>query len=221
MYRIDTPIPLGDFTERYLRGNQPVHFGSFLTEDWPARSLWCHPLRSINFSFLYERYGDSMVTAVDCCEREFNDMKRLSMRFSDFLQYWQYHNQGTLKSSCEASQDHSQGTFMPSFKASLETQSSSSVDVPMQQAKGSGALVSQRLQASMTQAERILYVKDWHLFQEYPEDARLYTVPPYFQDDWLNMFCLQSSSLNNQDYRFVYMGVNGSWTPLHADVYRY
>ena len=33
----------------------------------------------------------------------------------------------------------------------------------------------------------------------------------------MNEYWLQE---NNDDYRFVYMGGDGTFTPLHADVYR-
>ncbi|GFV76077.1 2-oxoglutarate and iron-dependent oxygenase JMJD4 [Trichonephila clavipes] len=42
-----------------------------------------------------------------------------------------------------------------------------------------------------------------------------YDRPKYFQSDWLNEFC----ETQNDDYKFVYMGPKGTWTPLHADVY--
>lgn len=63
--------------------------------------------------------------------------------------------------------------------------------------------------------EELLYLKDWHLQQE-EGDAQFYKVPVFFQSDWLNEYLLESKK---QDYRFVYMGPKGSWTPFHSDVY--
>ncbi|KAG5035641.1 hypothetical protein JHK87_010551 [Glycine soja] len=75
------------------------------------------------------------------------------------------------------------------------------------------------------------YLKDWHFVKEYPEYVA-YITPMFFCDDWLNLyldnFRIHIDSGTQQpdeeiccsDYRFVYMGVKGSWTPLHADVFR-
>ncbi|KAJ6811101.1 jmjC domain-containing protein 4 isoform X1 [Iris pallida] len=79
--------------------------------------------------------------------------------------------------------------------------------------------------------QSLLYLKDWHFVKEYPEYVA-YTTPPFFVDDWLNLYLdshhmHQDSDVhhdNNEikcsDYRFVYMGAKGTWTPLHADVFR-
>ncbi|KDP31061.1 hypothetical protein JCGZ_11437 [Jatropha curcas] len=77
----------------------------------------------------------------------------------------------------------------------------------------------------------LLYLKDWHFVKEYPEYVA-YRTPIYFSDDWLNLYldhhCIHKDPVTYQDnneiccsdYRFVYMGAKGSWTPLHADVFR-
>jgi len=63
--------------------------------------------------------------------------------------------------------------------------------------------------------ERLLYLKDWHL--QRATDEPFYEVPFYFSSDWLNEYF---DYLNTDDYRFVYIGVKGSWTPFHVDVFR-
>ena len=40
-------------------------------------------------------------------------------------------------------------------------------------------------------------------------------TPVYFADDWLNEY---TDATGVQDYRFVYLGVEGTQTPLHHDV---
>ncbi|KAJ1528812.1 hypothetical protein ONE63_007189 [Megalurothrips usitatus] len=62
-----------------------------------------------------------------------------------------------------------------------------------------------------------LYLKDWHLTRDYP-NAHVYRVLKYFSCDWLNEYFSSRSDLND-DYRFVYIGPKGSWTPFHADVF--
>ncbi|KAL7222807.1 hypothetical protein ACSBR1_024497 [Camellia fascicularis] len=80
-------------------------------------------------------------------------------------------------------------------------------------------------------AKSPLYLKDWHFVKEYPEYLA-YTTPPFFQDDWLNLYLdkyrmhkdpdtyQEKNEISCSDYRFVYMGAKGTWTPLHADVFR-
>ncbi|KAH6555720.1 hypothetical protein KP509_1Z233200 [Ceratopteris richardii] len=65
--------------------------------------------------------------------------------------------------------------------------------------------------------------------KDYPE-YHPYDTPLFFMDDWLNTFLdrhqLHPSTAEMEtveclsDYRFVYMGPKGTWTPLHADVFR-
>ncbi|KAE8595503.1 hypothetical protein XENTR_v10015768 [Xenopus tropicalis] len=61
-----------------------------------------------------------------------------------------------------------------------------------------------------------LYLKDWHMRREFPEQ-NVYETPEYFASDWLNEYW---DAIDGDDYRFVYMGPKGSWTPFHADVFR-
>ncbi|KAL1491713.1 hypothetical protein ABEB36_012270 [Hypothenemus hampei] len=63
--------------------------------------------------------------------------------------------------------------------------------------------------------ETVYYLKDWHLKLQCKND-NFYEVPIYFASDWLNEYFIQC---RNDDYRFVYMGKQGSWTPLHTDVF--
>ena len=87
--------------------------------------------------------------------------------------------------------------------------------------------------------ESNLYLKDWHLARELSmlDDEsmssavdRLYTVPPYFSNDWLNDYCLRpragstgddADEFGNatSDYRFAYIGPEGSQTLNHYDVF--
>ncbi|KAJ2551845.1 hypothetical protein EV175_003538 [Coemansia sp. RSA 1933] len=60
-----------------------------------------------------------------------------------------------------------------------------------------------------------LYCKDFHLAQ-HGAGYRAYEVPQALSDDWLNM---ASDITATDDYRFCYMGGNGTWTPFHRDVF--
>ncbi|KAJ2384333.1 hypothetical protein GGI23_006953 [Coemansia sp. RSA 2559] len=58
-----------------------------------------------------------------------------------------------------------------------------------------------------------MYCKDFHLAQHAYE---AYRAPPHMSDDWLNLFC---DLHPGDDYRFCYMGGDGTWTPFHRDVF--
>ncbi|CAG9853749.1 unnamed protein product [Phyllotreta striolata] len=59
------------------------------------------------------------------------------------------------------------------------------------------------------------YVKNWHLKLNHTDD-NFYEVPIFFASDWLNEFYIENTS---DDYRFVYMGSDKTWTPFHVDVF--
>ncbi|XP_048238027.1 2-oxoglutarate and iron-dependent oxygenase JMJD4-like isoform X2 [Haliotis rufescens] len=71
---------------------------------------------------------------------------------------------------------------------------------------------------TVTPEEKCFYLKDWHFNREFPE-YKAYTTPVYFRSDWLNEFW-DTRTDEGDDYQFVYIGPKGSWTPLHADVFR-
>ncbi|CAH8447779.1 unnamed protein product [Schistosoma rodhaini] len=66
--------------------------------------------------------------------------------------------------------------------------------------------------------DRILYLKDWHYFKKSSENS-WFTLPEYFSSDWLNEFWSLRNDLSD-DFKFLYVGSHGTWTPFHADVYR-
>ncbi|XP_076063690.1 jumonji domain containing 4 [Oratosquilla oratoria] len=66
--------------------------------------------------------------------------------------------------------------------------------------------------------DKCLYLKDWHFVRAFP-DYDAYRTPEYFASDWLNEFWEHRKDVQD-DYRFVYIGPKGSWTPFHADVFR-
>uniref|UniRef100_A0A915JDK5 Jumonji domain-containing protein 4 n=1 Tax=Romanomermis culicivorax TaxID=13658 RepID=A0A915JDK5_ROMCU len=59
-------------------------------------------------------------------------------------------------------------------------------------------------------AQSLLYLKDWHFQSQYPEYSA-YETPLYFQSDWLNEYCDHKRHSIEKDYRFVYIGQQGTW----------
>lgn len=66
--------------------------------------------------------------------------------------------------------------------------------------------------------EKCLYLKDWH-FKRYFPDYEAYKTSIFFRSDWMNEYWDMRND-SDDDYRFVYMGPKGTWTPFHADVFR-
>ncbi|KAG0318973.1 JmjC domain-containing protein 4 [Dissophora globulifera] len=71
---------------------------------------------------------------------------------------------------------------------------------------------------SLANAPSRTYLKDLHFVQTFPEYGA-YETPDIFRDDWMNEFWTRRSDMDD-DYRFVYCGGDGTFTPFHADVYR-
>ena len=66
----------------------------------------------------------------------------------------------------------------------------------------------------------IKYLKDWHFYLETRHSYSAYRTPPYFCSDWLNEWWEEREDRERpSDYRFVYIGPKGSWTPFHSDVF--
>ena len=81
------------------------------------------------------------------------------------------------------------------------------------------------------------YLKDWHFHRLVRDRYTAYTTPKFFSSDWLNEWWeirgkeeialeqknagenSERSEIDGNDYRFVYIGPRGSWTPLHCDVF--
>ncbi|XP_021569884.1 jmjC domain-containing protein 4 [Carlito syrichta] len=72
------------------------------------------------------------------------------------------------------------------------------------------------IQGDCSSPRGCLYLKDWHLCRDSPADD-VFTLPVYFSSDWLNEFW---DTLGVDDYRFVYAGPTGTWSPFHADIFR-
>ncbi|KAF9158726.1 JmjC domain-containing protein 4 [Mortierella sp. AD011] len=71
---------------------------------------------------------------------------------------------------------------------------------------------------SMANTPSRTYLKDFHFVRTFPRyDA--YETPDIFRDDWMNEFWTRRMDMDD-DYRFVYCGGDGTFTPFHADVYR-
>ncbi|XP_045854811.1 2-oxoglutarate and iron-dependent oxygenase JMJD4 isoform X2 [Meles meles] len=75
---------------------------------------------------------------------------------------------------------------------------------------------AEHIESGYSSPRGCLYLKDWHLCRDSSVED-VFTLPVYFSSDWLNEYW---DALDVDDYRFVYMGPAGSWSPFHADIFR-
>ncbi|CAI4228892.1 unnamed protein product [Auanema sp. JU1783] len=63
-----------------------------------------------------------------------------------------------------------------------------------------------------------LYLKDWHFQKKFGTQS--YHLPPFLRTDWVNSEHWTNDETNafRGDYRFLYFGWEGTWTPFHSDV---
>ncbi|KAL3120319.1 hypothetical protein niasHT_001132 [Heterodera trifolii] len=70
--------------------------------------------------------------------------------------------------------------------------------------------------------DKVAYLKDWHFQNSHSEESDLYELPAFLRFDWANYerwtVTDQQQNPFGGDYRFVYFGTKGSWTPFHSDV---
>ena len=191
------------FLQRYMRPNLPVMVTG-LTDGWRATRDWVSVTsdgsRVVDMRAMSEAFGAAEVLVVDCDEALDTDLAREQMRFDRYADWWRARDDPSPRASPDAP---------PRDRPNAK-----------------------------------LYVKDWSMASDFP-DYRAYVTPPHFADDWLNAYwderaqSAAASSARHPErdpesadpdpdpdpdgggtHRFVYCGVEGTWTPLHADVLR-
>ncbi|KAF5825640.1 hypothetical protein DUNSADRAFT_7886 [Dunaliella salina] len=202
-----------EFVCCYMEPNRPVLIQGAM-EGWRARKEWVHEDGSPNINALERIVGDTMVCVTDTRQQQDGCGEVKEMRLAEYLAWWRARHEG--QGGCGHRPDHQQ---------------------PPQQQRGASK-THMAPQGSCEQAERKphYYLKDWHFCSVAPPDYKAYEVPCYFSSDWLNAYydalgeaqnrkaddqgVSASKGTSTADYRFVYLGPAGSWTPLHSDVLR-
>ncbi|PKA64597.1 F-box protein [Apostasia shenzhenica] len=197
-------LSYGDFVERYVKRNLPVVLTGLMT-GWRASADWVTADGRPNLRFFADHFGKSMVQVISGLQPSLRflpprviDCKVAECNKRDFT-------------------DQKRVEMLVSEYIKYWLSISSTEDNDISNCSSS--------------TESLLYLKDWHFVQEYP-DYVAYRTPSFFLNDWLNLYleshCLHrdpdinqdKNEMNCADYRFVYMGPKGTWTPLHADVFR-
>lgn len=175
--------------------------------------LWFTPLLEViincakpDLNYLEKNFSSAKINVTQCNKREFNTQPCYESVFGDFVSHWK---------------DHSASTG--GFKGPTLTSHALSNDP-------SCALIAREdmLDKLISTPSFDLYCRDWHFARDFPLYCA-YSCPVQYSQDWLNEFwdytsnevALSShSDATRNDYRFVYAGPQGVWTPLHRDVFR-
>ncbi|XP_036873125.2 2-oxoglutarate and iron-dependent oxygenase JMJD4 isoform X2 [Manis javanica] len=202
-----------DFFKGYLLPNVPCVFSSAFTETWGSRRHWVTPSGKPNFDYLLRNYGDVLVPVANCGVREYNSNPKEYMPLREYINYWKEYIRGDNSSprGCLYLKDWHLCSFLAqswpgrqwirceqTLVLALRDSCSSSGDRctgPDAHSQGVGLPISIRDSSA----------------------EGLFTLPVYFSSDWLNEYW---DALGVDDYRFIYMGPTGTWSPFHADIFR-
>ena len=184
-----------------MRPNLPVMITG-LTDGWRATREWVSETsdgsRVVDMRAMSEAFGAAEVLVVNCDDALDTDLARRQMRFRLYADWWRARRSSPRETRRHRADD-------PSTKAKL-------------------------------------YVKDWSMASDFP-DYRAYVTPPHVRRRLAQRVLGRTRAVrrgvvrasptkdfedapteNEKDgggtHRFVYCGVEGTWTPLHADVLR-
>ncbi len=191
---LEEDVAFAQFFFEHLLPNRPAIVRG-ATSRWGAQSSWCTPDGEPDFDWLENGPLAAATVPVDSHNGGGN-CSRTSLTLAEFVAKW---------------------------RADLSRAEATSTDDTASAASDAGWL----------------YLKDWHFARDCPADAAgAYTPLAALGPDWLNAWWLgpRSSSASTShaeseeqpaadstrtppdDFRFVYAGPRGSWTPLHHDV---
>eukprot|EP01104_Vermistella_antarctica_P010379 TRINITY_DN2773_c0_g1_i1.p1 TRINITY_DN2773_c0_g1~~TRINITY_DN2773_c0_g1_i1.p1 ORF type:complete len:300 (+),score=18.90 TRINITY_DN2773_c0_g1_i1:54-902(+) len=228
-----------DFFVNYVRKGKPVILTD-LTDDWPCMHEWRDEHGHPNLPLLKKRFGHLTGNVSHCsctpvCHADTSVLcpclfgtRHPTVEAAGCTEFAADTSQSNTSSSSEPLSpvcfDEVNWTFDHFLDACWPpgTNNTDSDGAPRQHRCGT---------------DPVLYWKDWHCALlcdslATPEMPPFYRLPHLLSDDWIHAYhmhkiaCspLEKNHIMEQttlsDYRFVYIGAAGSWTPLHADVFR-
>ncbi|RKP04359.1 hypothetical protein THASP1DRAFT_33889 [Thamnocephalis sphaerospora] len=199
-----THLDVATFVDEYLRPNRPVLFGPALTRHWPVFSRWLTAKDEEEKGRSLDRSELPVDTRLDDIQKVKTQPTLWQPNFS-WLQE-RFGDTTVTVTECP-----------PLYRDSSDTSGTRQKTETPQETWRTHCMAFREF-VTRWQTGHCLYLKDWHFQRTFPDEP-LYTVPRPFQDDWLNRFWDQRTDVED-DYRFVYMGGDRTWTPMHADVFR-
>jgi hypothetical protein len=185
-----TKLSVEQFWKEFLIPNKPVCIVD-LTENWNCwKDFRLANNDLLNFRFLNEKFGHFSVPVVDCLKQK--DYNNAVVEKWSFSSYAEYvkNNKNTRKQEKEHNISNENNVIMEKRNNSL------------------------------------YYLKDWHFVSDVFQSSRYvpYETPSIFKDDWLNNSVGKldwgTERGMDDDYKFLYFGVEGTKSFLHVDVFR-
>ena len=185
--------------------NPPVMI-TVLTDDWRALREWVTKDGQPDVVAMSELFGDAMVLVVDCDEEIDTDLKRREMPFREFARWWRSSATGKRAS---AGADARAKLYVKDWNFVRDFSAYRAYDTPP-------------------------HVRDDWLNSSWSnEDDALCSSARGGDDDEESGTGRANENENEEEkdendpdrlrpgsYRFVYCGVQGTWTPMHVDVAR-
>ncbi|KAG9284137.1 hypothetical protein G9A89_022911 [Geosiphon pyriformis] len=198
------PPSYQDFFNHHLLPNFPLLIGPSMTENWRARKEWVIDVENENqkITTFSSNPVDDLITPVSN-----HNSLALGAKVRPNFEYLrsQFGEALVCVADCSKKYFTDQARSKMLFKEFIDIWRKTSLEISNITAKDLSLPI-----------KPFLYCKDWHFAQTFPE-YYAYETPEIFQDDWMNEFWIAHT---NDDYRFVYMGGHGTFTPFHCDVYR-
>ena len=197
------------FRAEFMAKNLPVMITG-LTDDWRARREWVTKDGQPDVVAMSELFGDAKVLVVDCDEEIDTDLKRREMPFREFARWWRSSATGKRAS---AGADAREKLYVKDWNFVGDFPAYGAYDTPP-------------------------HVRDDWLNSSWSnEDDALCSSARGGDDDddaeGLGTGRAANENENEEEkdeddpnrlrpgsYRFVYCGVQGTWTPMHVDVAR-
>ena len=197
------------FRAEFMAKNLPVMITG-LTDDWRARREWVTKDGQPDVVAMSELFGDAKVLVVDCDEEIDTDLKRREMPFREFARWWRSSATGKRAS---AGADAREKLYVKDWNFVRDFPAYRAYDTPP-------------------------HVRDDWLNSSWSnEDDALCSSARGGDDDddaeGLGTGRAANENENEEEkdeddpnrlrpgsYRFVYCGVQGTWTPMHVDVAR-
>ncbi|RUS33305.1 hypothetical protein BC938DRAFT_472152 [Jimgerdemannia flammicorona] len=192
-----TPPSYHEFLHNYLIPNVPVLIGPALTTGWRARCDWVRPNPDC--------HGEEAIS--EKIPRFVPDFAFLMDRFGDAP---------VQVADCRRREFTDQPRVGMMFADFVEKWGTSVVESEGEMKNDQVRDIEAKWEHDSDRTR--YYLKDWHFVKAFPEYGA-YETPDIFRDDWMNEFWHTRNDVRD-DYRFVYMGGHGTFTPFHADVYR-
>ena len=206
------------FRAEFMAKNLPVMITG-LTDDWRARREWVTKDGQPDVVAMSELFGDAKVLVVDCDEEIDTDLKRREMPFREFARWWRSSATGKRAS---AGADAREKLYVKDWNFVRDFPAYRAYDTPPH-------VRDDWLNSSWSNEDDALCSSARGDDDDDDDAEGLGTGRGANENENENENEEENEEEKDEDdpnrlrpgsYRFVYCGVQGTWTPMHVDVAR-